>query len=79
MSDKRAYLKGWQDKRPGWTCRVRWLEGYETVRLEFTDPTGKCSRVYNKVTEHGQASRDYEAFIAGDLTVEMILEERYDG
>lgn len=79
MSDKRAYLKGWQDKRPGWTRRVRWLEGMYSIRLEFTDPTGKCSLIYNKTVEFGDANRDYEAFIRGELSVDDILAERYDG
>lgn len=58
----RAYHKGWQNKRPGWTRRVRWLQGPDDIRLEFTDETGKCNRIYKTKEE---ATVDYERFIAG--------------
>jgi hypothetical protein len=63
----RAYHKGWQDKRPGFTRRVRWLQG-DDIRLEFIDPGGRVSLFFDGPDMIEDATEKYEAFIQGDLT-----------
>lgn len=60
--------KAWQDKRPTPTRRVRWYEpdSGEGVRIAF-----EVNRVYES---HEEAERDYEDFIAGDLSAFLSLE-----
>ena len=75
----RAYHKSWQDKRPGFTKRVRWYQGQAgetlSIRLHFEDygEHRACNRFY---TDHGEATRDYETFIAGEVTVKELMNAR---
>lgn len=55
--------KSWQDRRPGWTQRVRWYEpGFdgEQWRLEFITPAVRQHRFYG-TREAAQAA--YDSFI----------------
>lgn len=80
----RALHKSWQDKRPGWRRRVRWYRGSEEdgIRLQFEETDGrthtalKAHRIY---FDEGTAQMDYDLFIEGALTADLILSERYDG
>lgn len=70
----RAFHKSWQNKRPGWTRRVRWYQQtlpYLSIRLNFIDfdEHRECNRFY---TDRDEATRDYEAFIAGATVKEMM-------
>lgn len=64
----RSYLKGWQDRRPGFTRRVRWYEGTTksgkpSIRLNMES----MGDVWNEFfSDHETARRVYEAFIAGE-------------
>lgn len=54
----RTLHKSWQDKRPGWTRRVRWYDGPE-IRLCFEDQYGKQNKFY---TNAADAQHDYDQF-----------------
>ena len=65
----RSYVKSWQDKRPGWTRRVRWYEGIigddlPTIRLEFTDTERRRNRFF---TDRDEAQTAYDTFIEGTM------------
>lgn len=56
--------KSWQDKRSGWTRRVRWYQynpGFEgiDIRLEFTDETGVKNEYF---TDSDTAQHEFDAF-----------------
>ena len=65
MERVRAFRKSWQNKRPGWTRRVRWYEGGpgEKIRLQFEDTLGKSNGFFT-TAEEAQAA--YDAFIAAE-------------
>jgi hypothetical protein len=59
----RALHKAWQDKRPGWTRRVRWFQGTgEDIRLEFTDEERKVNVFFDSPEE---AQRWFDSFVQG--------------
>lgn len=65
----REYHKGWQSDRPLTrdSRRVKWYEGKvgeaTSIRLEFSDAFGALNRFY---TDRDEATKVYEAFIAGE-------------
>lgn len=67
----RALHKAWQNRRPGWTRRVRWYEGPEDIRLQFEDELGKANLIYERKVV---ATKAYEAFIAGKFTTQDLRE-----
>lgn len=82
MAD-RVFHKSWQDQRPGWRRRVRWYRGSDEdgIRLQFEeyDAAGtklKAHRIYH---DEGTAQTDYDLFVEGALTADLILYEQYDG
>lgn len=77
----RSYLKGWQDKRPGWTRRVRWYQGREDVRLQFEERAEDGTRhIAHRVYKDTDAAQmDFELFTRDLITVDMLLEEQYGG
>jgi hypothetical protein len=72
----RSYHKGWQNKRPGFTRRVRWLQGQviPPIRLEFMDEDGKMSDYY---MDEATAQYDFDLFVEGKLSVHDI-QMRYE-
>jgi hypothetical protein len=62
----RSYHKSWQDRRPGFTRRVRWYEGTTasgkpSIRLNMES----MGEVWNEFfSDRDEATRVYEAFIA---------------
>lgn len=77
----RGYHKSWQNKRPGFTKRVRWYQGPSTdegksgyIRLDFEDHDDglQVNRFYPTKED---ATLDYEAFIAGEKDVADLLDE----
>jgi hypothetical protein len=75
MSGMRSYHKGWQDKRPGFTHRVRWYQGPPgmSIRLKFDTPQGKVSLFYD--TEEA-AQADFEAFARDELGFWQLMEKK---
>lgn len=73
----RGLHKAWQDVRPGWTRRVRWYVGnsydISPIRLNFVDPEGECNMYYHTPD---QATVDYDAFKAGELTVMQLIKRK---
>lgn len=72
----RFLTKSWQDKRPGWTRRVRWYEaddGIVNIRLNFIDPNGEVNMFYGDDTS---AYKDWEAFKHGDLGVLELMRRK---
>lgn len=73
----RIPIKSWQNKRPGWTIRVRWYEGPDhDIRLQFEsrDPAATDRDVKHKFYDNpAEAQADYEAFCNGDLTFEQLV------
>jgi hypothetical protein len=74
----RAYHKSWQSDRPlkPDSRRVKWYrpgDPDETIRLEFMDEFGKVNCYY--ATE-AEATASYEAFIAGEVSVIVLLDEK---
>jgi hypothetical protein len=71
----RFLYKLWQDRRPGFTRRVRWYQPgdpAEPIRLKFEDAAhGEASRTYPTAAE---AQAAYDAFCQGRLTVALIAE-----
>lgn len=67
----RFLKKSWQDKRSGWTRRVRWYEG-ETVRLQFEDDFGRCNRFFESKAD---AQLAYDNFVNGvtDTRYHMLI------
>jgi hypothetical protein len=71
----RTYRKSWQNRRPGWTRRVRWFEGPVagdlSIRLCFEDydEGRKLNRFYTSIAE---ARAAYETFIAGASVASFI-------
>jgi hypothetical protein len=65
----RQIHKSWQDKRSGWTRRVRWYEGLDDIRLNFEDETGSVNRYY-KTKDSAQA--DYDNFRQGNASVPQL-------
>jgi len=67
----RARHKSWQSDRPlkKSSRRVVWFQGKGSIRLEFLDGERRINWFY---TDEANATRDYEAFIAGDLTTKML-------
>lgn len=62
--------KRWQDRRSGWTRRVRWYEGKpDDIRLKFEDADGSVSLFF---TEQAQAQYCYDRFRRGDSTVQQL-------
>lgn len=58
----RVYHKSWQDKRPGFTRRVRWYQGLpgEKVRLNMEE----YGEVWNEWFETPEAAQvAYDAFV----------------
>lgn len=53
--------KSWQDRRPGFTRRVRWYEGPDDVRLQFEEFGDVWNRIF---TDRGKAQLAWEAFVA---------------
>jgi hypothetical protein len=50
--------KSWQDKRPGWTRRVRWYDRPDgSVRLCFENEFGKQNEYYDNAN-HAQSAFD---------------------
>jgi hypothetical protein len=76
----RTLHKSWQDKRPGFTKRVRWYEpGYEgqSIRLNFYDAMyGETNMFY---TRQEAATEHYDAFKDGKITVQRLLEIKTEG
>jgi len=75
----RSLHKSWQDKRPGFTRRVRWLEANETyaretfssrIRLCFEDPDGLIN-VYFDSPEEAQGM--YDRFREGLVNVRELM------
>ena len=70
----RAYHKSWQDKRPGWTRRIRWLQGPgNDIRLELTDADGRVS-LYPDNAEIAQEI--FDDFIAGAIEVRELITDQ---
>jgi len=64
----RSYHKGWQNKRPGWTRRIKWYRSNRThnpIRLELIDYYGKVN-VYPRDEEHG--NNIWERFIREEVS-----------
>ena len=72
----RAHHKSWQSDRPlkRDSRRVRWFQGNVggqlSIRLNFEDGDGSCNRFY---TSKEEANAEYEAFIAGELSVRELM------
>ena len=49
--------KSWQDKRPGWSYRVRWYTDGNQHRLKFETPFGWDAKWY-ETKEDAQAAFD---------------------
>lgn len=60
---RRWLLKSWQNRRPGWTRRIRWYDGTNDIRLEFTDEHG-THNMYFTLDQREEAQREWEAAIA---------------
>ena len=63
----RSLHKSWQNKRPGWTRRVRWYEmplsdGGVSIRLNFIDEKGMANRFFDTREE---AQTAYDGFVGG--------------
>lgn len=58
---ERALHKSWQDKRPGWTHRVRWYEGEDDIRLSFETPISRHNDWY-RLEEREMAQAAYDSF-----------------
>lgn len=79
----RFLTKSWQDKRPGWTRRVRWYEsrtdatyeevGFVSIRLNFIDPNGEVNMFY---ADDPSAVADWEAFKHGDLDILELMRRK---
>lgn len=62
----RALHKAWQDRRPGFTRRVRWYEGRTidggvTIRLQMEE-YGEVSNLF--FNDRDEAQRVYDEFVA---------------
>lgn len=65
----RSLHKAWQNKRPGWTRRVRWYEGPgPDIRLEFQDEERKVNVFFDS---HEEAQKWYDAFAEGTSAKEL--------
>lgn len=65
----RHLYKSWQDKRPGWTRRVRWYKPEletEKIRLKFEDETGVKHEHFTNVED---AQKAFEAFKTSKRTL----------
>jgi hypothetical protein len=74
----RSIHKSWQNRRPGFTRRVRWYNPDDsdfngTIRLNFEDEYGQ-QNVYYKTLEEAQA--EFDAFKADELNTLEIREGR---
>lgn len=70
----RTKLKSWQNKRHGWTRRVRWYEGpthgtSAPFRLNFEDEEGSFNALYT-VEEEAQAA--YDQFRKTDVSAAVV-------
>lgn len=69
-----SWHKAWQNKRPGWTRRVRWYELYNAafdyVRLEFCErmPDNTGRETYSVTVTGTQARELWEEYV-NDETV----------
>ena len=75
---RRVYYQGWQDQRPGWTRRVKWFRGETDIRLNFCDLNERreCNVFYRGEDRVERATRDFDRFKAGTVTVKMLMDER---
>lgn len=67
--------KSWQDKRPGWTRRVRWYESEvpnANIRLCFEEGDGRINRIY---PDYVSAQADFNAFVNRQTSVLSMLTE----
>jgi hypothetical protein len=60
----RSLHKAWQDKRPGWTRRVRWYQGeghevYGVIRLKFEDESGSWNAFFNCEADAQEAFNEF--------------------
>lgn len=77
----RHLYKSWQNRRPGFTRRVRWYQrdkpigyaGEGVIRLCFEDDHGIVNMYYS---EADTAQPDYDAFRDGNLSVMMLWKQR---
>jgi hypothetical protein len=70
----RFVIKSWQNQRPGWTRRVRWLEGAADIRLVFEDPDGIIS-LYFDGSKSGveEAQGMFDRFREGLVNVKELM------
>ncbi len=69
--------KSWQDKRPGWTRRVRWYEGVP-IRLNFIDQSWGEANLFFDTAEAAQEA--YDRFVNGASIVQISYRpERVNG
>lgn len=64
--------RGWT-RRTRWYCRS-WQERHLDIRIKFEDETGLVNVVYGDRKE--DATRDWDRFREGTLTVEMLYAMR---
>lgn len=73
---RRGYHKSWQSDRPlkRYSRIAKWYQGRDgdliSIRIKFDDGYRSVNKFYSDAES---ATRDYEAFIAGTVTVKDLL------